>query len=224
MPIPSDYSTPLRVSAKDRALNQLQQWIIDGTLLPGEKLNDSVLAEALGVSRTPIREALQVLEMQGLVQMSPGKETRVTELDHHNITQMYVPFVTLHALAIEIAASHITEDQLTQLKELNEQFAKYIEANMLYQAIEYDEKFHETIMESSGNPYLLSCTASLQMHIRRYKYQSLKGPFGLWKTAVKEHKAIIEALEQRDATAAVELLRNNLLAPKKLFHDRLGVE
>ena len=77
MPIPTNFAVPGRISAKDRSFSQIQRWIIDGTLQPGEKLNDADLAGALGVSRTPIREALQLLEGQGLVEMHPGKDTRV---------------------------------------------------------------------------------------------------------------------------------------------------
>ena len=88
MPIPTDHAKPLRISAKDNAFNQLQQWIIDGTLHPGEKLNDTELAGALGVSRTPIRESLQLLEVQGFVKMYPGKATQVTEVDKESITDL----------------------------------------------------------------------------------------------------------------------------------------
>ena len=88
MPIPTDHAKPLRISAKENAFNQLQQWIIDGTLHPGEKLNDTELAGALGVSRTPIRESLQLLEVQGFVKMYPGKATQVTEVDKESITDL----------------------------------------------------------------------------------------------------------------------------------------
>ena len=72
MPIPQNYSAPVKLSAKDRAYNQIQEWIVDGTLVPNEKINDAQLANALGISRTPVREALQLLALQGLVAMKPG--------------------------------------------------------------------------------------------------------------------------------------------------------
>lgn len=88
MPIPINHSRPKRKSAKENAFNQIQQWIIEGTLKPGEKLNDSELAEALGVSRTPIRESLQLLEVQGFVKMYPGKATQVTEVKKESIKDL----------------------------------------------------------------------------------------------------------------------------------------
>ncbi|MEC1737002.1 GntR family transcriptional regulator [Bacillus mojavensis] len=81
MPIPSNAPKPKRQTAKKLAFEQIQKWIVEGVLMPGEKLNDDALAKALGVSRTPVREALQLLEMQGFVEMSPGKETRISQIE-----------------------------------------------------------------------------------------------------------------------------------------------
>ena len=103
MPIPSEHKKPTRKTAKESAFNQLQQWIIDGTLQPGEKLNDTELAEALGVSRTPIRESLQLLEVQGFVKMYPGKATQVTEVEKESINDLLPPLAALQALSAELA-------------------------------------------------------------------------------------------------------------------------
>jgi DNA-binding GntR family transcriptional regulator len=93
MPLPTNFSTPIRLSAKDQAFNQIQQWIIDGTFHPGEKLNDGKLAKVLGISRTPVREALQTLQAQGFVEMHPGKETRVTMIEKEDISKILPPFM-----------------------------------------------------------------------------------------------------------------------------------
>lgn len=106
MPIPTDHAKPIRVTAKENAFNQLQQWIIDGTLHAGEKLNDTELAEALGVSRTPIRESLQLLEVQGFVKMFPGKATQVTEVDRNSITEL-LPHLLLSKHYQRSSQSHI---------------------------------------------------------------------------------------------------------------------
>ncbi len=104
MPIPSDHLKPIRLTAKESAFSQLQQWIIEGTLQPGEKLNDTELAKALGVlgvSRTPVRESLQLLEVQGLVKMYPGKATQVTEVDRESIKDLLPPLAALQSLSVE---------------------------------------------------------------------------------------------------------------------------
>lgn len=81
MPIPSNISKPVRQTAKTIALEQIQKWIVEGILAPGEKINDDELAKALGISRTPVREALQLLAVQGFVEMSPGRETRISQIE-----------------------------------------------------------------------------------------------------------------------------------------------
>ncbi|OBZ16550.1 MULTISPECIES: GntR family transcriptional regulator [Bacillales] len=213
MPIPTDYSTPVRLSAKERTLTQLQKWIIDGTLQPGEKLIDTDLAEALGVSRTPIREAFQLLEVQGLIQTFPGKETRVTTLEKEDIVKLYGPLTALHALAAELAAANIQPEHIEELRAINASFDECVDQKEFYQAMEFDEKFHDRILQIANNPYILTFSSSLQMHIRRYKYIFIKRPNWETQAAGKDHEAIIQALEARDVEAAASLMKYNLLRP-----------
>jgi DNA-binding GntR family transcriptional regulator len=213
MPVPKNFSTPIRMSAKEQALTQIQRWIIEGTLQPGEKLIDAELAESLSLSRTPIREAFQLLEMQGLVSMYPGKETKVTSIDKDDILKMYPTLAALHALAAEYAAKVILPAQIEALKELNAQFAKAIENGQPYQAMELDEQFHNLIVEVSDNAYVASFSASLQIHIRRFKYVFLKQPVSGTLVSVEELASIILALEKHDAEAASATMKQNLIRP-----------
>ncbi|MEK3916359.1 GntR family transcriptional regulator [Paenibacillus sp. FSL H7-0331] len=213
MPVPQNFSSPIRMSAKERALSQIQRWIIEGTLLPGEKLLDAELAESLAVSRTPIREAFQLLEVQGLVEMHPGKETKVTIIEKDDILKMYPTLAALHALAAEFTSALILPQHIEQLKQLNQQFAQAIEQGQPYQAMELDEQFHNLIVELSDNVYISSFSASLQIHIRRFKYVFLKQPITATMASVKEHAAIIEALEKRDSAAASAMMKQNLIRP-----------
>lgn len=145
MPIPKNFSAPVRMSAKERAFSQIQRWIIDGTLQPGEKLLDAELAETLSVSRTPIREAFQLLEVQGLVSMHPGKETRVTLIEKEDILKMYPTLAALHGLAAEQAVKWMNSEQVETLKQLNSDFRNAIETGQPYKAMELDEQFHNLI-------------------------------------------------------------------------------
>ncbi|MBP1996526.1 GntR family transcriptional regulator [Paenibacillus eucommiae] len=213
MPVPKDFSSPIRMSAKERALSQLQRWIIEGTLLPGEKLLDAELAESLAVSRTPIREALQLLEVQGLVSMHPGKETKVTNIEKDDVLKMYPTLAALHALAAEYASQLILPEQIEMLKELNAQFSNAIESGQPYQAMEIDEQLHNLIVEASDNMYVASFSASLQIHIRRFKYVFLKQPITETLTSVEEHAMLIAALEKRDKETAAAIMKQNLIRP-----------
>lgn len=218
MPIPSDYASPIRLSAKERALSQIQRWIIDGTLQPGEKLMDAELADALSVSRTPIREALQLLEVQGLVEMFPGKETKVKMIERDDILKMYPVLASLHALAAELATPLLSPAELEQLKGLNAQFSEAIRNGQPYQAMEYDELFHNTVVDAADNSYIASYSSSLQVHIRRFKYVFLKQQLTANSDSVEEHAALIQAFEARDANAATLIMKQNLLRPMKLLH------
>ncbi|WP_041580463.1 GntR family transcriptional regulator [Bacillus sp. 1NLA3E] len=213
MPVPHNFSSPVRMSAKERALSQIQRWIIEGTLEPGEKLIDAELAESLGVSRTPIREALQLLEVQGLVSMHPGKETRVMIIEKKDILKMYPTLAALYALAAEYSAQVILPEQIETLKQQNMLFAKAIESGQPYQAMEIDEQFHNLIVEVSDNPYIASFSESLQIHIRRFKYVFLKQPIAETLTSVEEHAGIISALEQHDAETASVRMKQNVIRP-----------
>jgi len=214
LPVPPDFTTPIRMSAKERAFSQLQRWIIEGVLHPGEKLLDAELAESLAVSRTPIREALQLLEVQGLVSMQPGKETRVTQIEKNDIFKLYPTLAALHALAAELAAAHILPEQLEMLRELNVRFGHAMENGQPYQAMEHDEQFHNLIVDAADNAYIASFSASLQIHIRRFKYVFLKQPMpGSLTASVEEHAAIVRALEQRDAQEAAAMMKQNLIRP-----------
>ncbi|GGA17303.1 GntR family transcriptional regulator [Paenibacillus marchantiophytorum] len=213
MPVPVNFSTPIRLSAKERAFSQIQRWIIEGTLHPGEKLIDADLAESLAVSRTPIREAFQLLEVQGLVVMQPGKETRVTNIEKKDILKMYPTLAALHALAAEYAAAHIVPQQIEKLKTLNLQFREAIQNGEPYQAMELDEQFHQAIIEAADNNYVAAFSSSLQIHIRRFKYVFLKQPVTGTLTSVEEHTAIIQALENGDANAAAAEMKQNFIRP-----------
>ncbi len=221
MPVPKNFSSPARMSAKERAFSQIQRWIIDGTLQPGEKLIDSELADSLSVSRTPIREAFQLLEVQGLVSMHPGKETKVTEIEKDDILKMYSTMAALQALAAENTAKIIVPEQIEQLRLLNLEFAKAIQSGQAYQAMETDEQFHNLIVELTDNPYIATFSASLQIHIRRFKYVFLKQPITATQASVDEHALIIEAFEKRDSEHAQAIMKQNFTRPMQELHGLL---
>jgi len=221
MPIPKNFVSPIRMSAKERAFSQIQRWIIDGTLQPGEKLLDAELAESLGVSRTPIREAFQLLEVQGLVSTHPGKETKVTAIEKDDIFKMYSTMAVLQALAAEVTAKIIVPEQVEQLRAINLDFENAIKSGQAYQAMEADEQFHNLIVELSDNLYVASFSASLQIHIRRFKYVFLKQPIAATQSSVDEHASIIAAFEQNDGDRAHAMMKQNFIRPMQELYGLL---
>lgn len=221
MPIPKDFSALTKISAKERVLSQLQRWIIDGTLVPGEKLIDSELADALGVSRTPVREAFQILEMQGFVEIHQGKETRVTRIEKDDILKIYPPFAALQSLAAETVAAIISNEQIEKLRSINMDFASSLGQSQPYKAMEYDEEFHNFIVEMADNSYVSIFISNLQMHIRRFKYLFLKQISTLEHASIDEHEQLIKAFILRDSNVASHIMKQNILRPMQELYEKL---
>lgn len=216
MPIPTDHAKPIRITAKENAFNQLQQWIIDGTLHAGEKLNDTELAAALGVSRTPIRESLQLLEVQGFVKMFPGKATQVTEVDRNSITELLPPLAALQALSAELAIPHLTDLAITLLESTNERFAEAVYTKDYFSALKIDEEFHQIVVDIANNSYILSMVESLQAHVRRLFFHN---SIVLTEQSIEEHCKIIQLLKERDALTVAVTMRDNWLRAIDEFHS-----
>ena len=214
MPVPANHSKPVRQSAKESAFNQIQQWIIEGTLLPGVKRNVSEIAESLGVSRTPVRESLQLLEVQGFVKMFPGKATQVTEIKRDAINDLLPPLAALQALSAELAIEHLTEEHVSQLKQINDQFAQTIQSKNEYAALKVDEEFHQVIVDIARNPYIHNVLESLQAHVRRhFFYNSIV----LEEKSIEEHDQIIEAMRKGNKEKASATMKENWLRTLKEF-------
>ena len=208
MPIPNNFSTPTRMSAKERAYSQILEWIVDGTLGPNEKLNDADLAQALGVSRTPIREALQILGFQGFVETYPGVGTQVTPVKPEDIGEILPPLAVLQALATEIATSIISQEMIDSLRELNKEFAHAGELGDMYTALRIDEEFHQAIVDITNNPYISKPVTALHPHVRRlYFHKSII----LVPESIEEHEAILRAFEKRDSKEASRIARENVM-------------
>ncbi|MFD1851722.1 GntR family transcriptional regulator [Oceanobacillus bengalensis] len=216
MPIPSNHSKPNRQSAKETAFNQLQQWIIDGTLLPGEKLNDTELASALGVSRTPVRESLQLLEVQGFVEMFPGKATQVTEVRREAIKDLLPPLAALQALSAEMAVEHVTDSTFTLLEKTNIRFAEAIHSENYYAALKIDEQFHKIIIDTANNPYIKSIIGSLQAHVRRLFFHN---SIILTEKSIEDHLQIIHLMKHGDVSTLHGKMRENWLRTIEFFPD-----
>lgn len=216
MPIPTTYTKPKRKTAKENAYNQIQQWIIDGTLHPAEKLNDNELAKTLGVSRTPVRESLQLLEVEGFVEMFPGKATQVTEVDKESITDLLPPLAALQALSAELAIPHLTDETIALLESTNERFAAAVLTKQSFSALKIDEEFHNIIVDAANNPYILTMVASLQAHVRRLFFHN---SIVLTESSIEEHTKIIELMKESDSVTVSKIMRENWLRAIREFHS-----
>lgn len=208
MPLPKAEMNFERTSAKQRVYETVKDWIIERQLRPGEKVSDIEMASYFHVSRTPVREALQLLETQKLVKSYPGKATLVTELQTDDIEKWYLPMATLQQLAISLAVDRITLSHINQLYKLSNQFKECIkEQNKPMPIMKADEAFHRYILEIAGNEYISDFCDVLWIHIQRLEYSYFRDtPL---EASVEEHERIIGALEMRDSYSASLFMKNH---------------
>lgn len=190
---------------RDFIFERLRQDILEGKYKKGEILVESELAKEFGVSRTPIREVLRQLELEGLVVSIPNKGVFVQGISDKDIEDIYVIRRMLEGLAARWAVQNITEDQLELLRETCDLMEFYTEKGDLEKVAKYNTRFHEIIFEASGSKYLRNVLNQFQEYVTRMRRESLKLP-GRAKKALEEHRAILQALEERNPEKAEQLL------------------
>ena len=195
-------------SAKERIYEALREWIVDGTLAPGEKILDSEIAKHFSVSTTPVREAMQLLADQKLIDIFPGRESRVSAIGNVDIPQIYRMLADLHSLALEFAFSKINSGIIAKLQEINNQFAIACAKNDHKQSTALDEEFHDLFVTLADNAFLTDFINILDCHILRIEniyYEKLSDR----TDSVEVHNQIIEALKKGDCKAASKAMYTN---------------
>ncbi len=208
MPMPSEAMPISRRSARLEVFERLRTWIEEGQLAPGEILKDSELGAALGVSRTPVREALQMLEHNGLVEMQPGRLTRVSEAPFADVERVYAPLSALQALAAELGTPHAGAADIDEMRSCNDRLLAALESDDALAAREADRDFHGVLVRLADNPYLAAAIDPMLAHIRRLEalyFHDLKRG----SESRRDHEAIIAAVETGDSATAREATRRN---------------
>jgi DNA-binding GntR family transcriptional regulator len=217
MPLPEEAPQVNRPSASALALQQLQQWIEDGTLQPGEVLKDAEIARKLGVSRTPIREAFQRLEQLGLVVTTRNTRTEVAPARPQDAELLYVPLSVLHELAVQLAVPNLQPADFDAMTEANERLLAAARRGDAVAARQADEDFHNVMFERAGNPFLRQVTDWLSVHSRRLNtlYFTHNVPTS---NSYHEHLDLIAALRSGDTAQASTLARQNILRTIDVVH------
>jgi len=197
-----------RTFVREEAYLKLHQSIVEGTLAPGQQLRDKELAENLGISRTPIREALLRLEDEGLVRTKPNCSTLVSPIDFHNAFHLYSIVWTLEQLALSQAFKVITEDHIQTMIMANERFLQKMKTRYRLSALDADSDFHSVYIKLSQNQELekiISQTKSKLKRLDLYYFEKVKNA----TLSYEEHQQIIEALKQKDFSLAMSAIENN---------------
>jgi DNA-binding GntR family transcriptional regulator len=208
MPLPESVSKVSRTLAREDAYNRLRGWIIDGTLKPEEVLRDHEIAAVLGVSRTPVREALRRLEDEGLVETASNRWTRVAPLDLTKAAETYVIIEALELLALEQAFPRLTREDLQGLEDANRAMQKAARQQEPALAVIADEDFHELLIRHANNGELLLLLRQLKTRLRRVELAYFDATPRV-HASFREHMAIIKALQERSLSRACAALRLN---------------
>ena len=186
---------------RDVVFNTLRHAILKGELEPGERLMEIALAQKLGVSRTPIREAIRKLELEGLVVMVPRKGAEVADITEKDLRDVLEVRTALVELSIELAMKNMNDDDCKQLTEANKLFAKDSEGDDLIKIAEADVAFHELIYMATGNKRLIQMINNLREQMYRYRLEYIKDK-STHARLVDEHNRIIDAMVKNDVAAA----------------------
>jgi DNA-binding GntR family transcriptional regulator len=204
-PVNLESYKPLR----ELVLDAIREAIINGTLKPRERLMEIQLAEELGVSRTPIREALRKLELEGFIVMVPRKGAYVADISIKDIADVFEIRAALEALAAGLAAERITDEELEEMERLVAEKAEAITEHDMDRLIRVDTLFHEAIYKASRNQRLTNIINNLREQIQRYRTTSLAYP-GRMKRSLEEHRSIVEAIQSRDTQVAQQVTREHI--------------
>ncbi|GGA36579.1 MULTISPECIES: GntR family transcriptional regulator [Psychrobacillus] len=197
-----------RTFMKDEVYNKLRTWIVTGELEPGTKLRDQDLSEQLGISRTPIREALLRLESDGLVVTKANRWTLVSPIDLNGAKNIYSIVWTLERLALEQAFPHISSKDIEELEHLNENFKTAIATEDIYAILQADNKFHHRIIQLSSNLELPPLLSSLKVRIQRIEIHYFSH-IDTKYTSYYEHQQIIDAIKKQDLHLAIDTIKAN---------------
>ncbi|MDX9865900.1 MAG: GntR family transcriptional regulator [Anaerolineaceae bacterium] len=203
--------TPLNdnLSLDRLAYEKIKEAILNFHFLPNQALVESELATQLGISKTPVRDALMRLEKENLVSRIPYKGTYVSDISNQEMVNIFQIRIELEGLAIQLATPNLQEEDFVQMEKLVEAHAAALAKRNIPLVSQINSQFHNTIIQRCSNPMLIDLLLYLDDHLKRYRLLSISQGFRLDKS-VPEHSLIINALRNRDAEKAEEAIRTHL--------------
>ena len=210
-----DEYLPLR----DVVFNTLRRAILKGELEPGERLMEIALANRLGVSRTPVREAIRKLELEGLVKIIPNKGAYVTGITPKDVQDIYMIRSILEGMCARWATEHITPEQIEQLEEivLLSEFHLKKDKDKVVQVSDLDGKFHHVLYEASNSRIMEHTLSDFHKYVKMARMLSV-GAKNRAEKSIEEHKAILEAIKKGDADEAERLANLHIMHVMENLH------
>ena len=211
-----DAFLPLR----DVVFKKLRQEILLGQLAPGERLMEIHLAQRLGVSRTPIREAIRKLELEGLVTMIPRRGAEVAQISEKDLKDVLEVRTSLEKLAVRLACERIHPQELLELKEACEQFAAVTKTKDMTAITRADVALHAVIIRSTGNRKLEQMHSNLSEQMYRYRFEYIKDA-SYHTLLIDEHERIYKSIEKRDAQLAEKEIETHIANQLQMIMEHL---
>ena len=190
---------------RDVVFNTLRQAILRGELKPGERLMEIQLANKLGVSRTPIREALRKLELEGLVNMVPRKGAEVADTTEKSLRDVLEVRKALEELSVQLACEKITEEEIEELKRVAERFKDTLDDQDVTKIAEADVAFHDVIYTATDNQKLILLLNNLREQMYRYRVEYLKKEEA-YPQLIAEHEELIDNISKRNKEEATRIM------------------
>lgn len=209
-----------RAGLHDQAAARLRTLIIRGELLPGEPLTETELSEALGVSRTPLREALKLLATEGLVELRLNRSAVVASLRREEIAELFEAVSGIERIAAELAAVRMTDRDLQKLRKLQERMERHHDGGELREYFELNQQIHSFIVDGARNGALKSAHEALLARAERARFFALFSQ-ERWDESVREHRDILRALERHEAEPAGKLLAHHVQRTGEVVNDAL---
>jgi DNA-binding GntR family transcriptional regulator len=205
--IPAATSEQPDQSLHDEILTRLRDHIVEGNIPDGGRVPERQLCEMLGISRTPLREALKVLAAEGLIELLPNRGARVRQLSERDLAELFDVMGGLEALAGRLACENISDSEIAEIERLHyEMYGCYLHRDM-HGYFHINQSIHQKIVEASRNATLLSTYASFAGRIRRIRYSAnFARKRERWGEAMREHEAILEALRRRAGSELADIL------------------
>lgn len=200
-----DSDLPLR----ELVFNTIKSAILSGKISPGERLLENHIAEKLGVSRTPVREALRMLQTENLVRLIPRKGAQVLEMGKKDIKDVLEVRSALEALSVSLACTRMTLEELEKLKEQQKRFIKSCQGSSYEEMCLNDELFHDIIFKASRNEKLSFLFSNLRMQLYRYRLAYFKSN-GLQNIAISQHEEIIKAISSHNVSEGTRTASNHI--------------
>ncbi|WP_430397089.1 GntR family transcriptional regulator [Ferrovibrio sp.] len=198
-----------RLGLHDQVAARLRTMLVEGLIQPGAKLNERELCEKLGVSRTPLREAIKLLAAEGLVDLLPNRGAIAVKLTEDDVINTFELLATLEGMAGELAAERITDAELSELRALQYEMMACYARRDLSGYYRINARIHAAINNSARNPVLTNTYRAINARVQSLRFRTNQNE-AKWAEAVREHEQMVEALSRRDAPAMRQLLMQHL--------------